>query len=56
MIVIPVAKTFDAYAAEVCEKMKSCGFFCDIETRNLTINKAVREAQVAQYNYFLVVG
>ena len=56
MIVIPVAKTFDAYAAEVCEKMKSCGFYCDIETRNLTINKAVREAQVAQYNYFLVVG
>ena len=55
-IVIPVAKSFDAYAAEVAEKFKSCGFYCDVETRNLTINKAVREAQIAQYNYFLVVG
>ena len=53
---IPVAKSFDSYAAEVCEKFKSCGFYCDLETRNLTINKAVREAQIAQYNYFLVVG
>ena len=34
----------------------SCGFYCDVETRNLTVNKAVREAQVAQYNYFLCVG
>ena len=55
-IVIPISKDHLAYATEVSERFKSCGFYCDVETRSLTVNKAVREAQVAQYNYFLCVG
>ena len=56
IIVIPISKEHLSYAATVADRFKSCGFYCDVETRNLTVNKAVREAQVAQYNYFLCVG
>ena len=55
-IIIPIAKDHVAYATEVSERFKSCGFYCDVETRGLTVAKAVREAQMAQYNFFLVVG
>ena len=53
---IPIAKDHAAYANEVCERFKSCGFYCDVESRGVTVAKAVRDAQMAQYNFFLVVG
>jgi threonyl-tRNA synthetase len=56
IIVIPIAKDHMSYAAQVADRLKAVGFYCDVETRNLTINKAVREAQMAQYNFFLCVG
>jgi threonyl-tRNA synthetase len=32
------------------------GFYVDVDDSTKTLNKKVREGQLAQYNYILVVG
>ncbi|KAJ3676118.1 hypothetical protein LUZ60_003530 [Juncus effusus] len=41
---------------KVREEIRKAGFYVDIDESDRTINKKVREAQMAQYNYILVVG
>ena len=55
-IVVPVSKGHEAYASEVQRRVKAAGFFVDVDLSHRTLNKMVREAQLAQYNYILVVG
>ena len=55
-MVVPVAKQYEAYATGVQERLKKAGFFADVDLSHRTLNKMVREAQLAQYNYILVVG
>ncbi|XP_065336038.1 threonine--tRNA ligase 1, cytoplasmic-like, partial [Cloeon dipterum] len=56
-IVIPVGPQFDAYAQEVKKNIHDAGFVCeaDVDSGD-TMNKKIRNAQLAQYNFILVVG
>ena len=56
-IVLPIRSAIDDYAVEVKDLLYSAGFHVDVELDpSLTINKKVRNAQLAQYNFILVVG
>ncbi|KAM9958767.1 hypothetical protein ACTFIW_012356 [Dictyostelium discoideum] len=55
-IVVTVNKTHNEYGQKVCKEISDAGFYCDIDDSDKTISKKVREAQLAQYNYILVVG
>lgn len=55
-IVVPVDPKYTLYAEEVQQALHVAGFYVDIEDSSRTLNKKIREAQVAQYNFILVVG
>ena len=55
-MVVPVSKAFEAYASETRDALRAAGFFVDVDLSHRTLNKMVRESQLAQYNYILVVG
>ncbi|GBP35773.1 Threonine--tRNA ligase, cytoplasmic [Eumeta japonica] len=55
--VVPVGPQLDSYAIEVKDKLFAAGFMCEVDTdAGDTLNKKVRNAQLAQFNYILVVG
>lgn len=54
--VVPVDPKYLAYADEVQKLLHDAGFYVDVDDSSRTLNKKVREAQVAQYNFILVVG
>ncbi|KAL3866804.1 hypothetical protein ACJMK2_044072 [Sinanodonta woodiana] len=55
--VIPVAPPFDEYAQKVRQKIHDAGFMVDTDLDpSTTLNKKVRNNQLAQYNFILVVG
>lgn len=56
MCIVPVDPKFGDYASHVRAQLHNAGFHveCDLSAR--TLNKKVREAQQAQYNFILVVG
>merc|ERR1719216_516796 len=56
-MIVPVGPAFNEYAAKVKDQLKSEGFMCDVDLDNSnTMNKKVRNAQLAQYNFIFVVG
>merc|ERR1712020_443757 len=56
-MVVPVGPTFNEYAANVRDQLKSEGYMCEADLDNSnTMNKKVRNAQLAQYNFIFVVG
>nr|GEY89164.1 threonine--tRNA ligase, mitochondrial 1-like [Tanacetum cinerariifolium] len=55
-IVCPVSDKSLEYGQEVKEMIDAAGYYVDIDSSDRTIQKKVREAQLAQYNYILVVG
>jgi len=56
-MVVPVGLPFNSYAKEVSDMMRSRGFCVDADTDDgNTMNKKVRNAQIAQYNFIFVVG
>eukprot|EP00755_Sulcionema_specki_P005022 Sspe_Gene.31593::Locus_15565_Transcript_1_1_Confidence_1.000_Length_2571::g.31593::m.31593/K01868/TARS, thrS; threonyl-tRNA synthetase len=56
LIVLPVSETFLDYGKQVKDAIFSAGFDCDLDTSDATLPKKVREAQVSQYNFMLIVG
>lgn len=56
VVVVPVDPKYFAYGAKVQEMVHKAGFFVDLDDSSHTLNKKIREGQVAQYNYILVVG
>ncbi|KAE9352006.1 putative threonine--tRNA ligase 1, cytoplasmic [Phytophthora fragariae] len=57
--VLPIAEAHREYAHEVASKLQTAtprGLYVDVQDGSKTLNKRVREAQVAGYNYILVVG
>merc|ERR1739836_50146 len=57
IMVVPVGPTFNEYAANVRDQLKSEGYMCEADLDNSnTMNKKVRNAQLAQYNFIFVVG
>jgi len=55
-IMVPVDPKYIDYAYRVQKHLHEAGFFVDVDDSSRTLNKKVREAQVAQYNFILVVG
>ncbi|XP_022664951.1 threonine--tRNA ligase, cytoplasmic-like isoform X2 [Varroa jacobsoni] len=56
-VVVPVGPVFDEYATEVKKQLFEAGFRCDVDlSEGNTMNKKIRNAQLAQYNFILVVG
>jgi threonyl-tRNA synthetase len=54
--IIPVDLKYADYAYEVQQLVHEAGFYVDIDDSSRTLNKKVREAQLSQYNFILVVG
>lgn len=56
--VVPVSSAFDDYAYEVRRQLLAAGLLrVDVDgDASATLNKKIRNAQLAQYNYILVVG
>ncbi|XP_022932568.1 threonine--tRNA ligase, mitochondrial 1-like [Cucurbita moschata] len=55
-IVCPVSEKSQSYALKVRDAIHHAGYYVDVDTTDRKIQKKVREAQLAQYNYILVVG
>ena len=51
IMIIPVAEPFNNYATEVQNTFYKAGFHVDAELSSNTLNKKIRSAQVAQYNF-----
>ena len=56
IMVCPVAHGFDSYADYVARQFVLQGFAAEADTSSKTLNKKLREAQLAQFNYMAVVG
>jgi len=56
VIVCPISEKVNSYATEVAAMIHKAGFYVDTDLTDKTIQKKVREAQLAQYNFMLVVG
>lgn len=53
-MVIPVGPTYDSYAQEVKQLIYEAGFMCEVDTdAGDTMNKKIRNAQLAQFNFIL---
>lgn len=55
-VVIPLGEEYADYAAEVVKELKSNGLRVDLDDRNETMGKRIREAQLEKIPYMLVVG
>jgi threonyl-tRNA synthetase len=55
-LVVPVGMSFVPYAKKVVDRLIKAGFHADVDDSTNSLKKKVREGQVAQYNYILVVG
>uniref|UniRef100_A0A8C3YNP7 threonine--tRNA ligase n=1 Tax=Catagonus wagneri TaxID=51154 RepID=A0A8C3YNP7_9CETA len=57
IIVIPVGPACEKYALQVSNECFEEGFMADVDLdHSCTLNKKIRNAQLAQYNFILVVG
>jgi threonyl-tRNA synthetase len=55
-MVIPIHKDFGEYADSIRQKIHEANMFADVDLSKSTFQKKVRNAQIAQYNFQLVVG
>lgn len=55
-IVVPVAPNYIEYATQVRDTLHKAGYYCDVDDSKHQLGKMIRNAQLAQYNYILVVG
>ena len=44
------------YASEVQQKLSAAGFWADVDNGENTLQKKIRNGELAQYNFILVVG
>ncbi|KAH0619824.1 hypothetical protein JD844_014144 [Phrynosoma platyrhinos] len=57
IMVVPVGTTCEEYAQQVCSEFFEAGFMADVDLdQSCTLNKKIRNAQLAQYNFIFVVG
>ncbi|XP_076010294.1 threonine--tRNA ligase 1, cytoplasmic isoform X1 [Genypterus blacodes] len=57
VMVVPVGPTCDEYAQKVQQEFHQGGFMTDVDLDpSCTLNKKIRNAQLAQYNFILVLG
>jgi threonyl-tRNA synthetase len=55
-MVVPVSDKCAAYAQQVKDELFQAGFDADVDLTDSTMQKKIREAQLSQYNFILVVG
>jgi threonyl-tRNA synthetase len=56
-IVVTLSQKFDDYAQTVRDEIYAAGFECDFNSdQGTTLNKKVRNAQLDNYNFILVIG
>jgi len=56
VLVVPVSQDNIEYAREVRERCHNAGLYASVEDSSKTLNKKIREGQLANYNYIFVVG
>ncbi|KAG9489456.1 hypothetical protein GDO78_005429 [Eleutherodactylus coqui] len=57
IMVVPVGPSCEDYAQQVCKEFFDAGFMADVDLdHSCTLNKKIRNAQLAQYNFIFVVG
>lgn len=57
VMIVPVSSKFDNYAKEIHKSIHDAGFMVEIDLApGDTFNKKIRNAQLGQWNYILVVG
>ncbi|OCF35327.1 threonine-tRNA ligase [Kwoniella heveanensis BCC8398] len=56
VVVIPVAKPFVEYAQKVAKSFTDAGMYAEADLSDNTLNKKIRNAQTAQWNFIMVVG
>jgi len=56
VMIIPVHNDWNDYCQQVRDKLHGEGFYADVDLSKNTFQKKVRNAQIAQYNFQLVVG
>lgn len=57
VMVVPVGGAYEEYAQKVRQDFHESGFMADVDLDpGCTLNKKIRNAQLAQYNFILVVG
>jgi threonyl-tRNA synthetase len=56
VMLIPVHAQFANFVEDVRQKLHNEGFYADVDLSKNTFQKKVRNAQIAQYNFQLVVG
>ena len=55
-VVIPVREDFAGYGQEVATALRNAGIRAEMDSRNETLNKRIRQAEVNKVPYILVVG
>uniref|UniRef100_A0A4X2LAB6 threonine--tRNA ligase n=1 Tax=Vombatus ursinus TaxID=29139 RepID=A0A4X2LAB6_VOMUR len=57
VMVIPIGPTCEEYALQISKEFFEAGFMADVDLdQSCMLNKKIRNAQLAQYNFILVVG
>ncbi|EMD37085.1 hypothetical protein CERSUDRAFT_84103 [Gelatoporia subvermispora B] len=56
VLVVPVAVPYREYAAEVADKLSKLGLYVDVDNGADTLPKKIRNGEISQYNFILVVG
>ncbi|CED83034.1 threonyl-trna synthetase [Phaffia rhodozyma] len=56
IMVIPVGVKYNDYAKQVSKRLWKEGFYSEVDESGETLNKKIRNAEVAQWNFTLVVG
>ena len=54
--IIPISDKFQSYAMEVKNELLNHKFHVDIDDSGNTFGKKIRESQLCQYNYILIIG
>lgn len=56
VMVIPLRSDHDAFAQEVCDRLRADGLRVNIDPRNESLGKRIREARLQRIPYMLVIG
>lgn len=56
IIICPLSEKFLPYCQKVYKYLHHKGYEVELDKTNVTLNKKIRNAEIAQYNFILVVG
>jgi len=56
VLIVPVSLNFKDYSSEIAAKLWDAGIFVDVDNGPDTLPKKIRNGEIAQYNFILVVG